>query len=93
MRKQKIISTIKVISFVGIIILVDATMGTMWAVVALSILIFGMPIYRLLTNWSFFKQHYMTTLRNIEGSMWGKPLDKGYWKKKERPRLFRWKKN
>lgn len=49
--------------------------------------------WRLIRAWSFF----MSVLRYIETMMWGKPMDKEYWKpgefKKQRRKIkFVWKK-
>jgi len=52
----------------------------------------GLPIYRILRH----KEVFMSMLRNMEGNIYGKPLDKMFWKKGELQNIklkVRWRKN
>jgi len=41
-----------------------------------------------------FRSHLMLAIRTIEMQLWGKPLDKLYWKKEKPPKLkFVWKRD
>lgn len=74
-----------------LIIVIAYEAGIVWWKIAIFIIFLGLT--RILLQWSA----YMSALRQIESMIWGRPLDKEYWSKGEKPqfpkiRIWKWRK-
>lgn len=80
-RKNKIKSILYLIIQAIIFIFLLETLGLREGILGLLALWIGWAVYRLYK----FRSQFMNVVRYIEAFFWGKPFDKGYWKKGERP--------
>lgn len=84
---KKIREGVIFIAFIVGLILVLETFGLkgLWGLLVLVLLISAFGIYRN-------RDMFMQIIRNIETTIWGKPLEKEWWGKEKLPKIkIRWK--
>ena len=70
---------------VAILIFLVENLGYLYGAVGFLGIILVFTIYRIVTRWKSF----INGVRMVETQMFGKPLEKNYWGKNEKPKLFR----
>ena len=73
---------------IAILIALIENLGYLYGAYGFAGIILIFTIYRIVTRWKSF----MNGVKMAETSYFGKPLEKKYWRKDEKPKLFRRKK-
>lgn len=93
-RKKKIYKGLSRLLYLIILIILLDTIGIMKGIILYILFIIFICLYRLffVMGWKKFKEDFMFGIRFLEGTLYGKPLDKENWAKGEKPkrRKIKW---
>lgn len=82
-RAKRKVLLLTILKYIGIaaaaVTIMILTDSTKYRIVGVLLLFLTLPIYRLITQ----RRHLFDLMRTLETAIWGKPLDKLYWKKNE----------